>query len=171
MSGLYAYDESSKEKPIFKKNSWIVAYNGEKVSKQELGRRYGTYTAPYGITVNKKKDIYEDGACKRGLGTLINHGPQNIANVNFRERAMNPGSHIPSHMWIKSIRDIYHNTELIANYGNEYDLKELGASHKTTRKSYSYSHDRKSLKKKSHALKKKNAIIPANKSTKNKNKN
>ena len=34
---------------MFRKTDFIVQYNGEVRTKKELNKRYGDYTAPYGI--------------------------------------------------------------------------------------------------------------------------
>jgi hypothetical protein len=57
----------------------ICPYFGEIIDEQELFRRYADKTA-YGVQI-KAHQIYEDGALKRGIGTLINHYP---ANKNCR---------------------------------------------------------------------------------------
>lgn len=84
--GLFAYDpeDPGGNQIVFKKGQVIVHYDGEIIDNNDLGERYGEWTAPYGLQ-EKYQGIYytEDGACRRGIGTLANHKPVSRANARL----------------------------------------------------------------------------------------
>jgi SET domain-containing protein len=110
--GLFAIDKTKQNNAvIFKKYDRIIGYDGEVVDKEELQRRYRNNIAPYGIVVNKSKDIYEDGALLRGIGTLCNH-KQN-SNVRFSITRDN-------HVFLVATKPIKNGMELFVDYGEYY---------------------------------------------------
>ena len=103
---------------IFKKNALIAPYGGEKLSSDEMVNRYDDLTAPYGMFVNKTKNIHRDAACERGIGSLINHKPGNRANVYYAPNYTN------NTVNIKAARDIRNGHELFADYREDYNFNE-----------------------------------------------
>lgn len=83
--GLFAYDPDDPDgnEIVFKPGDVIVQYDGDMLTGDELQRRYGEYTAPYGIQERYGVLYTEDGACRRGAGTLANHKPFSQANAKL----------------------------------------------------------------------------------------
>ena len=120
--GVYAFQPSShggrRSKAVFQRNEKICEYFGEKLSLQEVERRYGSrfadgteFTAPYvlEVEVNGRSNLYIDGALKRGIGTMINHGEHDSnANCFFYK----------NQVYAKT--RIYHGEELLVSYGADY---------------------------------------------------
>ena len=101
---------------VFYKNEKIIEYDGELMHHQELEKRYGRYTAPYGVVVNEKRDLYEDGALQRGAGTLCNHATGHKANARLGV------SH--SRIVLYATRRIMNGEEIFVNYGARYKFNE-----------------------------------------------
>jgi hypothetical protein len=111
-----------KEKPFFKKEDFIMPYNGEILNDNDITHRYDDLdtndnvivenTAPYAVTVSvdNKNNFIIDGACIRGAANYINdtHGTNYEANVRFIE-----GN-------VYATRDIYKGDELLVDYGKDY---------------------------------------------------
>ena len=116
--GLFAY-QFRQGRYVFARGSPIVKMHAEKTTRRELRRRYGDWTAPYGI---EEGEYAEDGACLRGIGMLANHSSQR-ANAEYR---LHEGD-----FWIFAKENIAHGEEILVNYGNEYELDEPGVSHET----------------------------------------
>lgn len=110
---------------VFQSGAEIIEYGGEELTKEELNERYGKLTAPYALAMDEEEGLYQDGACLRSIGTVINHNGEN-PNVEFSQ--VNNGSPIT----ITAIRDIYNGDQLYVDYGDDYDLNENVVS-KTTR--------------------------------------
>lgn len=109
---------------VFRKDSVIIEYDGEKVTASELDRRYGEVrTAPYGL---QEGDYVEDGACRRGVGTVANHGhPRRLSNARFyRSRQA------PRVFRLKATRHIRNGREVLVDYGDDYTF-EKDVSHST----------------------------------------
>ena len=71
--GLFALDPSREEGFIlFRPKQLIITYGGEQIDQRELNDRYGEGTAPYAVEVSKRRGLYEDGACGRGVGANVN---------------------------------------------------------------------------------------------------
>ena len=104
---------------VFARGAPIVRMHSEKITKRELDRRYGDFTAPYGI---EEGEYVEDGACLRGIGMLANHASRG-ANAEYR---LHEGE-----FWVFARRNIAHGDEILVNYGDEYALHEQGATHTT----------------------------------------
>lgn len=114
--------QQQKRKPIFKKNQVITKYEGETKTMQELNERYGeNYTAPYtlGYRINGE-DIYIDGACKRGVGTIANNKPMSRANAKF-----SGGGNVTA------MKPIYDGQEIFVSYGPGYQLNQPGVTSST----------------------------------------
>ncbi len=104
--------------PVFRKNDLVVRYYGEHINKNTLDERYGEYTAPYGIQI--QRDEYEDGAMQRGVGSLLNHVPRARTNVEFKVR----GPWGQRYIALIAKKNIYDGDELLVNYGRDYRFHE-----------------------------------------------
>lgn len=120
--GLFAYNKKSNNEPIFRKKDKIIQFIGENIDLDEKIDRYGTYTSPYAIQVTKNSFI--DPALYRGVASLANHTTRKEANAEFT----NPNK--KKEIWIRAIKNIYHNDEILLNYGNAYNFNE-DTNHKT----------------------------------------
>jgi hypothetical protein len=110
---------------VFRSGEDIIEYNGEQITKDELEERYGKHTAPYALEMDDHNGIYEDGACFRSIGTVINHNRQR-KNVDFSQ------THNRSPITITATKNIFNGDQLYADYGDEYSFDENVVS-KTTR--------------------------------------
>lgn len=109
--GLFAYDNTKGVNDVvFLRNTDICPYYGNIIDKVELDRRYGNYTAPYAIEISKNR--IEDGAAKRGIGSLINHKPTAQTNCRFINNRR--------FITISSTKNIKNGQELFINYGRAY---------------------------------------------------
>jgi len=105
---------------VFRPGDRICMYNGELINAKELIRRYHDNTAPYAIELHKKdgKQLYEDGAVERGLGSLANHSRnRNIVNARLSISRTNRAQLIAT----KNIRS---GSEILVNYGSDYKFNE-----------------------------------------------
>lgn len=106
--GLFALNPNKGERErIFKEGDTIVKYDGEIISQDERRERYNDQTAPYGVQM--RDNTVNDGACRRGVGTLVNHstGPRENARFSFTRNG---------ELQIKAIKNIYNNREIFINY-------------------------------------------------------
>ena len=130
--GLFAMDKSRGENDIvFKKRQTICEYNGETIDIYELNARYGFFTAPYSVEL-KNNTSYEDGACRRGVGTVPNtmHGKATRRN-NAKLVKSRKGT--PK---IVATRNIRNNKEIFVSYGRTYKLNNGNhATRRTNRRS------------------------------------
>jgi hypothetical protein len=102
---------------IFQKGEIIIEYDGELITEEELQRRYGDHVAPYAAS---ERRITEDGACRRGVGTLVNHS----ARPNCRLFLSNPrGS--PRRWKLQALKNIKNGAECFISYGRQYGLNEF----------------------------------------------
>lgn len=101
---------------IFRRGDRITPYGGERVTMGMLDDRYRDWTAPYGIAVDQNRDIYENGACMRGVGTMINHAPRNQANARF--------GRVGDASWVVATRAIRNDQEILVDYGDDYRFDE-----------------------------------------------
>ena len=116
--GVFAVDP--KRAPgtiIFRNGDVIIPYASELITTEDRANRYGPYTAPYAVQLSNQ--YARDGACDRGIGSLINHRPQpgqqNVEfAVNNRTREVN----------IKAIKNIRNGEELFASYGPGYNFND-----------------------------------------------
>jgi hypothetical protein len=124
--GLFAHDKTlpfggpRNRRIVFRNGDVIVDYNGEPVSQAELDRRYdrnGTeYSAPYGI-INYLTDQRYDGACRRGVGNLANHGRGHNKNADLTSLAN-------GQVVLTATKNIVNGDEIIVDYGADYNLNE-----------------------------------------------
>ena len=108
---------------VFQRGQNILPYRGDVITEAERGRRYAQATAVYAVT-NEDGD-YIDGACRRGIGTLINHN-DDAASVNV-ELVVEPDNTIT----IAATKDIKNGEELFLNYGRTYVLNQAGYGYRT----------------------------------------
>lgn len=130
-AGLGVFVQDNKLEPnaiVFKKGQLRFPYYGKVINEAELIDRYGGYTAPYGIKLNK--GLYEDGALMRGIGTLVNHQTNARSNCKF---ALNPKTNLINITNTKALRS---GEELFVNYGRIYRFNEQGVSTSTNRKKF-----------------------------------
>jgi hypothetical protein len=113
--------EHNDNEVVFRAGDIIIEYDGEKVPNDDLDERYGDYTAPYGL---KHGSNVEDGACRRGAGTLANHAPRSRANARYsfstRDKVFR----------LVATKNIRNNKEIFCFYGTDYHFNEP-TSHKT----------------------------------------
>ena len=57
---------------VFRKGEVVVYYACEVCTNETVVKRYGEFTAPYGLEVG---DVKYNGVCERGVGNLVNHKP------------------------------------------------------------------------------------------------
>ena len=122
--GLFALNKSQAENAIiFKKGEKIIDYTGEHIDLQELNHRYGEYTAPYVLLVNR--DNFIDPACERSVGAFANTKlRKNDNNATFSVSNRNGTASI------KATKNIRNGDEIFVYYGNQYNLNE-DTIHKT----------------------------------------
>ena len=101
---------------VFKPGQRICLYNGELINVEELLRRYGDDTAPYGIQLHNKNGeaVYEDGAIERGVGTLANHS-KNKSKINARLSISKE-----NRAQLIAIKNIRFGQEILVDYGPDY---------------------------------------------------
>jgi len=119
--GLFAIDvKMGPYDIVFKKGDRIIEYKGEVISNQELNDRYFEYTAPYTVKINK--NMYQDCACNRGVGSLANTFPKhnNATLYVYKKEA-----------FIKATKNIKNKEEIFLSYGSSYKLDEKGIKHET----------------------------------------
>ena len=120
--GLFAWNNKSEGRPIFKKDQKIIDFIGEVITNEEKQERYGEYTTPYALQVGANTVI--DPALVRGVASLSNHKPQSYANAKL---STNPRNHTACIKATKNIRD---GDEIFISYGNAYRFDE-NTTHKT----------------------------------------
>ena len=106
-----------------KKNTKIIQYIGEKISKKEGDRRSAERIkkylnkknegSVYIFELNKKYDI--DGSPLYNKARYINHSCNPNCEVDI----------IDNEIWIKSIKNIKKNTELNYDYGYPFDIDDF----------------------------------------------
>lgn len=107
---------NNRRQLVFRSGVEIIEYGGEEISKEELTKRYGKNTAPYAVEM-EDDDMYQDGACFRTIGTVINHDGRR-PNVEFSQ------DYNGSPITITAIKDIYNGDQLYADYGDDYEFDE-----------------------------------------------
>ena len=114
--GLFAMQRGvGPQAIVFRRGDVVTKYEGEVMTDAGLTARYGNYTAPYGISVSN--DVYENGACRRGAGAMINHATGNRVNVEFVENGDNRSE-------IRALKAIRNGQELLVDYGANYQFDE-----------------------------------------------
>lgn len=120
--GLFVKDRTRDDNEvIFRANDTIVPYSGELLpnGRQTILNRYGMNTAPYGIAISEARGDFEDGALRRGVGTLVNHKPHSQANSRIGITNTQPRK-----AQIKATKNIRNGQEIFASYGNTYNFNE-----------------------------------------------
>jgi SET domain-containing protein len=115
--GLFAID--AKKQPnevIFRTNAFICKYHGERINLQTLVSRYSYNTGPYAVSLGN--NMFEDGACHRGVGSIPNHAVGSTANAKFSIGREN-GQRVIKLVAIKNIKN---DKEILINYGRSYQL-------------------------------------------------
>ena len=131
--GLFVIDKRRANNAIiFREGQTIIRYHGEIINENELIRRYGQFTAPYGIRIRENQNRYEDGAIERGVGSLINHSAnERIINCRFGVSTNNKNPELNDLIIVKAIKNIRNGQELYVNYGDEYNFNEDEVSYDT----------------------------------------
>jgi hypothetical protein len=127
--GVMAWDDSKpNDAVIFKRGDLIADYNAESITRRESTRRYGrNRTAPYGLNMTGTANI-QDGACKRGIGTLFNHTydarpPADLVSRREHERA-------PYRLAVEANKNIKNKKEILVSYGQNYTF-DRNVTHST----------------------------------------
>ena len=114
--GLFAYDKSKGDNEVvFTRGQKLCPYYGQVIDEPTLIKRYGEYTAPYGISLNRK--LYEDASTMRGIGSLINHKINSQTNCYFSLSRNNRINIVAS-------KNIKNHEELFINYGRQYTFDD-----------------------------------------------
>ena len=121
--GLFAINKQAAANAILFRNlDFIVEYDGEFINKTELERRYGDYTAPYAGEITPTR--FEDGACRRGIGTIGNYRQNFNAVLDIDENAH------PHRLIVRASKIIRNGQEIFIDYGSQYLMNE-GTTYKT----------------------------------------
>lgn len=126
--GLFACDPTAgPNEIIFSNDDLICDYGGEPISVQQMNTRYGDHVGPYCVrNGNSGQGTHvEDGAARRGVGTIANHS--NNANAGYFYSRYNRRFKI----W--ALADIRNGEEIFCNYGPGYQINEPGVSFKDVR--------------------------------------
>ena len=125
--GLFAIDPLTNERiRLFKKGDFIIEYGGEIIDIDELLDRYGNqHTAPYGVLINERRGIYEDGALRRGAGAFCNHATGNRVNARLSVGL--------NRILLVATKGIYNGDEIYINYGRLYQINEEGVDYETVK--------------------------------------
>ena len=124
--GLFAIDPKANDNAVlFATKENIIMYGGQLINNHELNRRYGVYTAPYAFKI--AHDRYLDGACRRGIGSIVNTRSARFCNARFSVYTRGNQSTVT----LKASRPIRNRQEIIVGYGADYDLHEEGCGHAT----------------------------------------
>jgi hypothetical protein len=128
--GLWVIDKgSAPNATIYRTGDEIIAYFGQIIDEDILNERYDQNTAPYALRHFLNGNIYEDGACKRGTGTMINQA-RTRAGANVRFKIKRPRG-AENYAMITATKNIKNNKELFLWYGNEFQFNEPGVVYKT----------------------------------------
>jgi hypothetical protein len=100
---------------VFKKKDKICPYYGDVLNEDEYNAR--ARNPIYTLRLRGGENpLYEDAACERGIGSIINHTTTRNSNVRF-----SIGNN-PKKGWIVATKNIYNGDELLVNYGSDYVL-------------------------------------------------
>jgi len=127
--GLFADNGSNNNDIVFQNKDEIIPYYGQQVTRNDIINRYGTSTAPYGIQVTNAN--FQDGALKRGLGTLVNHKSNKDANVRFSVKRNKRD------VGLVATKRIRNKQELFVNYGKSFKLRQPRVFYSTNHSKYS----------------------------------
>ncbi|KAI9199405.1 uncharacterized protein BJ171DRAFT_631935 [Polychytrium aggregatum] len=128
------YDDGERERlenaVLFKRGQVIIEYDGQPIPGQERQSRYGNTNAPYLVErrIGLNAGRYEDGACRRGIGTLANHS-DDTNDVNAK-LAQDRGVGVV----LRALRDIHNGEEIFIDCGSAFGLDEEDAVFGTKRK-------------------------------------
>lgn len=123
--GLFASNGIRGNQPhdvVFRRNQRITRYHGIHRTRAQVDHMYGESdngTAPYVLSTDHG---FIDGATKRGTAGLINHTQHN-PNVRFEADGD-----------VVAKRNIKDGTELLVNYGDEYQLNNPNERHSTNKR-------------------------------------
>lgn len=125
--GLFAVKRGAADTEVlFKKGDTVAPYGGELLTEREVDARYGAnFTAPYAIKL--RGDRFENGACVRGPGSMVNHVPARLANAEFRLTRDNRSR-------LVALKRIYNGQEVLVSYGSDYRLDEPTTSRTVRRR-------------------------------------
>lgn len=137
--GIYALNKRLPANAIiFRNNEKIVDYYGEMITEETLDERYGRAMGPYAHThlnAPRGKPPIEDGALKRGVGSLANEGIPLPPHPTAHDRARAPNARIRTRAgksYLEATRPIRNGTEILAQYGNFYTTEQdQGGKHRT----------------------------------------
>ena len=121
--GLFAVRRRpSDDQVVFPKGHIVCPYEGNRLSKAELDFRYGgdNVTAPYAIQIGDSRR-YIDAACRRGVGAMVNHSGTGKPNVKFDVLYAKNGK---ASVVALSLRNILEGEEILADYGEHYDIHQ-----------------------------------------------
>jgi len=115
--GLFAWNahDSNSNEVLFSRGELICRYQGELITLAELIHRYEDKTPPYVVGVSANS--FEDGAVRRGIGSLAN----TLANHNNATISVYRG-----HASLKATKAIRHGDEILLSYGRRYKMNEPG---------------------------------------------
>lgn len=118
--GVFVADtEQGPNAVIFRKGDIVIEYDGERIVGAVVDRRYGTWTAPYTVQNTGADDLYEDAACHRGVGAIVNQS-KSRPNVEFVSMGSGRGMHVS----LVALKRIKNHSELLVNYNGTYELNE-----------------------------------------------
>ena len=153
--GVFADRPGLVDNIVFPRGWIIVEYTGERLTNTQLNQRYiGETTAPYAYSNtshNSQQTLSVDGACVRGIGSLINHHPlaskQNVClSITNNPDFVGPNGSVgfgsdkwtrglggpgpwpltaPYRMYVLATKDIKDGEELYISYGNNYEFDGL----------------------------------------------
>ena len=117
--GLFAFDRGSPNSNdiLYRPNDKIIDYLGDRINSDELNRRYGDDTAPYGLKINN--NLFIDSATRRGIASLVNKpAPRHQSNSKLSVNTTNLNA------TLKATKNIRNNQEILTSYGNDYIIQD-----------------------------------------------
>jgi len=129
--GLFASDKKIGARDIvFRPGELIVPYFGDRVDTATIDARYGEdYTSPYAVELVPGTGLFEDAACKRGVGSLVNHG-----NTRRSRNAILSYNEVDDEVQVIATKNIRNNIEILVDYGDDYRFQGEGTDHQTKRR-------------------------------------
>jgi len=131
--GLFCWDPN-EEGSVFRRGEIIARFSGEIIDIEEFEKRYNRddmpdITAPYAFENDHAREPYViDGGCQRHFTQLANTA--DVGELNNAAFKVHPTNR--NRINLVATRSIYHNQEILATYGNNYDHNTV---HLTKRKS------------------------------------
>jgi hypothetical protein len=121
--GLFAYDKNGYPDILFRKDDFVIKYDGEHISNLQLNNRYGgnEATAPYAVEI--KSGYNEDAACQRTPASLVNRKSRTKANARLSTNF--------KFVMIKATKNIRNGDEIFVDYGKKYKMSQPGYSFQT----------------------------------------